>query len=203
MEQNYFGNRYSDKLLSPLISKILFNRVFHRSVLLLLLFYSVGSYSQETAISGLENIHISPGATIITETNEKDLLVITGSSKKICAKETNRDIGQRKTKSERKILNRTKVHIAGNKEKNSKASAKKVVLYSSNSTSNARFDLSNSSQKQATTSAGSPFKNVATFHFEMIAIQRYMYLEKLFSNDILLSTDFSKSFFCRPPPFAI
>jgi asparagine N-glycosylation enzyme membrane subunit Stt3 len=44
-------------------------------------------YSQQPTISGLENIHISEGATIITEHTDNKITVITSSSTKTYSQE--------------------------------------------------------------------------------------------------------------------
>ena len=60
-------------------------------------------YSQQPTISGLENIHISEGATIITEHTDNKITVITSSSTKTYTQEekfliTKIDVNQNKKK---------------------------------------------------------------------------------------------------------
>lgn len=67
MKKTHSLNKYSRGFLLPQSKKTLSARAFVRVFCLLLVFFSVKFYSQETVISGLENIHISDGAAIITE----------------------------------------------------------------------------------------------------------------------------------------
>lgn len=155
MEKNYFGNRYSDKLLSPLISKILFNRVFHRSVLLLLLFYSVGSYSQETAISGLENIHISEGATVIYQDAENNVTVIASSASETSKRRNDRQLERQAPAKHTNILAEKKNAKKAAEQRlirKIQESAQKIAVYNKSSAPNAYFSSSNDYLNQGITS---------------------------------------------------
>lgn len=44
------------------------------------------------------------------------------------------------------------------------------------------------------------FKNELTFHFKALHIPIYVHLEKIYAEEFSLSSQFSKSFFSRPPP---
>lgn len=157
MKKIYSLNKYSSRILILQSKKILPNRVFLcRFIFLFFLFLSIKSYAQESSISGLENIHISLGTTIVTEKSKIEMMVITSSSIKIYTKKADKEIEQKKEFIKSKIVNNNKEKITKRiREKLEKKiieSSKKTVIYSKNSNSNTSFEITNSILKQCTAS---------------------------------------------------
>ena len=158
-------------------------------------------YSQQPTISGLENIHISEGATIIEKKSNKEIIAITSNG-------TQKIINSEKNNSDKKEL------IAKGKDtlknKIAKTSIKKIIktkkisnptiVFNGNSSSESSFHSSGCNHKQINTNQNnydSKFINSESNWIE------YLYVVEV-KQGVLFQVYASKNtkdrFFTRPPP---
>jgi hypothetical protein len=162
--------------------------------------------AQESIITGLENIHISEGATIITEHTDNKITVITSSSTKTYSQEekfliTKIDVNQ----------NKKKVYKKENIAKKSKSNSLKkfeniknfAIFTNTDSESSSSFEIANILQKQCTNRSNigneSLLKPENSWKIALINYQTkdnilYLYYHSKKAND---------SLFARPPPIII
>lgn len=176
----------------------LFFRVF---VVFSFLFFTQNLYSQEATITGLDNVHISEGATIIEKKSNNDIIAITsnGTQKILNSVEGN----SYKKELLAKKKNETKNRIAKNSRKKiikSKEISKPVIVYNKNANTENSFQSSDFNLKQINTNQNnynSKFINPESSWIE------YLYITELkqavlfqVHNSIIVK----KLFFTRPPP---
>lgn len=181
--------------------KILSNVVLCRFVFLFFLFFFIKSFAQESSVYGLENVHISEGATMVTEKSKNEMMVIASSSVRIYAKE----VEKKKEFIKSKIVsdNKEKItkKIREKLEKKIKESGKQVEIYSKNSNSNSSFEITNSILKQCTTSQN----NYDDFFINSLN-DRVVHLNYYQNRDQVLyifyhSKKVEGTLFVRPPPY--
>ena len=162
-------------------------------------------YSQQPTISGLENIHISGGATIVTKKSKNEMMVIASSSVKIYTKKADKEVEKKKEFVKCKIVsdNKEKItkRIREKLEKKIKESGKRVEIYSKNSNSNTSFDITNSILKQCTTNQ----KNYDDSFINSLN-DRVVHLNYYQNRDQVLyifyhSKNVDDFLFARPPPY--
>lgn len=158
-------------------------------------------YSQESTITGLDNVHISEGATIIEKTSNKDIIAITsnGTQKILNSVEGN----SYKKELLAKKKNETKNRIAKNSRKKiikTKEISKPIFVYNKNANSENSFQSSDFNLKQINTNQNnydSKFINPETSWIEYLYVTE---LKQLVLFQIHNSSIVKKSFFTRPPP---
>lgn len=198
-------NKCSSRILVLQMMKILSDGVLCRFVLLFFLFFSIKSYAQDSSISGIENIHISGGATIVTKKSKNEMMVIASSSVKIYTKKADKEVEKKKEFVKCKIVsdNKEKItkRIREKLEKKIKESGKRVEIYSKNSNSNTSFDITNSILKQCTTNQ----KNYDDSFINSLN-DRVVHLNYYQNRDQVLyifyhSKKVEDTLFARPPPY--
>lgn len=204
LKKIYSLNKYSVGIIFPSRYKILFYRILCRFACLFILFFSLKSYSQKTIISGLENIHISEGATMIAENSKDKVTVITASSIKIYPTQKNSDIVKKEAIDKRKLADddtkKTDKNSYEKLIKKIKEAAQFIIIYDINSKSNAYFQTSNHILEQGTTA-----KNDYLNCFLYTKYNWTTYLKNYQSKDNVLylfyhSKKVEDSLFARPPP---
>lgn len=163
-------------------------------------------YSQQVIISGLENIHVSEGATIVTEHPDNKITVITSSSTKTYSQEekfliTKNDVNQ----------NKKKVYKKENIAKKAKSNSLKkfeniknfAIFINTDSESSSSFEIANILQKQCTNRSNNgnesllnPEKSwkIALINYQTKDNILYIFYHSKKAND---------SLFARPPPVFI
>lgn len=161
-------------------------------------------YSQQPTISGLENIHISGGATMVTEKSKNEMMVIASSSVKIYAKKAEKEVEKEKEFTKSKIVsdNKEKItkRIREKLEKKIKESSREVMIYSKNSNSNASFEITNSILKQGITNQNNYVSSFINSENDWVVHLNYYqnrdYALYLFYH----SKKIENTLFARPPP---
>ena len=154
-------------------------------------------YSQQVIISGIENIHISEGATIVAEKSKNEILLITSSSIKVFDKKSNEEISKNKiliTKKEKSHKEELDKKIKSIKK--TANSEKLAHLYETNST----FQMTNSILKQANSNQNNYDLKYNVSETNWI---EYLYLIEVKQGVLFQvhnSSIVKKSFFTRPPP---
>ena len=133
--------------------KDFFSGVSYRCFIVAFLLVCSGLLSQESVVTGLENIHISEGATIITEHTDNKITVITSSSTKTYSQEekfliTKIDVNQNKKKgyTKKNIAKKAK----GNSLKKFENIKNSALFCNTNSESSSSFEITIILQKQCT-----------------------------------------------------
>ena len=149
---------YLDKCSSGLLlPKSILNassiKIFYVFIYFLSIGFSTQMSAQESIITGLENIHISEGATIITEHTDNKITVITSSSTKTYSQEekfliTKIDVNQNKKKvyTKKNIVKKAK----GNSLKKFENIKNSALFCNTNSESSSSFEITIILQKQCT-----------------------------------------------------
>lgn len=149
---------YLDKCSSGLLlPKSILNassiKIFFVFIYFLSIGFSTQMSAQESIITGLENIHISEGATIITEHTDNKITVITSSSTKTYTQEeklliTKIDVNQNKKKgyTKKNIAKKAK----GNSLKKFENIKNSALFCNTNSESSSSFEITIILQKQCT-----------------------------------------------------
>ena len=159
--------------------------------------------AQESIITGLENIHISEGATIITEHTDNKITVITSSSTKTYSQEekfliTKIDVNQNKKKgyTKKNIAKKAK----GNSLKKFENIKNSALFCNTNSESSSSFEITIILQKQCTNRSNngneSLLKPENSWKIALVNYQTkdnilYLFYHSKKAND---------SLFARPPP---
>ena len=170
-------------------------------VFLLILLSYVKTYSQESQIHGLENIHISEGASVVIQNSENKITIITSSSVKSYAKKDSLSKKEHPV-AQRKALE-TKKEIR-DKEKNIKKlqqSAKPDIVYN-NQNSSSNSELSNSTglvKKGINTHNSNQFTFIDPSNYWLHSVICYQRKVNT-SYKIYLSRKEYNSLFARPPP---
>ena len=158
-------------------------------------------YSQQPTISGLENIHISEGATIIEKKSNKDIIAITsnGTQKIINSEKNNSDKKELIAKGKNTLKNKiAKTSIK--KIIKTKKISNPIIVFNGNSSSESSFHASDCNLKQINTNQNnydSKFINSESNWIE------YLYVVEVKQGvlfQIYSSKNTKDSFFTRPPP---
>ncbi len=158
-------------------------------------------YSQQPTISGLENIHISEGATIIEKKSNKDIIAITsnGTQKIINSEKNNSDKKELIAKGKNTLKNKiAKTSIE--KIIKTKKISNPTIVFNGNSSSESSFHSSGCNLKQINTNQNnydSKFINSESNWIE------YLYVVEVKQGvlfQIYISKNTKDSFFTRPPP---
>ena len=158
-------------------------------------------YSQQPTISGLENIHISEGATIIEKKSNKDIIAITsnGTQKIINSEKNNSDKKELIAKGKDTLKNKiAKTSIE--KIIKTKKISNPIIVFNGNSSSESSFHSSGCNLKQINTNQNnydSKFINSESNWIE------YLYVVEVKQGvlfQIYSSKNTKDSFFTRPPP---
>ena len=158
-------------------------------------------YSQQPTISGLENIHISEGATIIEKKSNKDIIAITsnGTQKIINSEKNNSDKKELIAKGKNTLKNKiAKTSIK--KIIKTKKISNPIIVFNGNSSSESSFHSSGCNLKQINTNQNnydSKFINSESNWIE------YLYVVEVKQGvlfQIYISKNTKDSFFTRPPP---
>ena len=158
-------------------------------------------YSQQPTISGLENIHISEGATIIEKKSNKDIIAITsnGTQKIINSEKNNSDKKELIAKGKNTLKNKiAKTSIE--KIIKTKKISNPIIVFNGNSSSESSFHSSGCNLKQINTNQNnydSKFINSESNWIE------YLYVVEVKQGvlfQIYISKNTKDSFFTRPPP---
>ena len=158
-------------------------------------------YSQQPIISGLENIHISEGATIIEKKSNKEIIAITsnGTQKIINSEKNNSDKKELIAKGKDTLKNKiAKTSIE--KIIKTKKISNPIIVFNGNSSSESSFHSSGCNLKQINTNQNnydSKFINSESNWIE------YLYVVEV-KQGVLFQVYASKNtkdrFFTRPPP---
>ena len=159
--------------------------------------------AQESIITGLENIHISEGATIITEHTDNKITVITSSSTKTYSQEekfliTKIDVNQNKKKvyTKKNIAKKAK----GNSLKKFENIKNSALFCNTNSESSSSFEITIILQKQCTNRSNNGnesllkpenSRRIALVNYQTKDNILYLFYHSKKAND---------SLFARPPP---
>ena len=158
-------------------------------------------YSQQPTISGLENIHISEGATIIEKKSNKEIIAITsnGTQKIINSEKNNSDKKELIAKGKNTLKNKiAKTSIK--KIIKTKKISNPIIVFNRNSSSESSFHASDCNLKQINTNQNnydSKFINSESNWIE------YLYVVEVKQGvlfQIYISKNTKDSFFTRPPP---
>ena len=158
-------------------------------------------YSQQPIISGLENIHISEGATIIEKKSNKEIIAITsnGTQKIINSEKNNSDKKELIAKGKDTLKNKiAKTSIE--KIIKTKKISNPIIVFNGNSSSESSFHSSGCNLKQINTNQNnydSKFINSESNWIE------YLYVVEVKQGvlfQIYISKNTKDSFFTRPPP---
>ena len=158
-------------------------------------------YSQQPTISGLENIHISEGATIIEKKSNKEIIAITsnGTQKIINSEKNNSDKKELIAKGKDTLKNKiAKTSIE--KIIKTKKISNPIIVFNGNSSSESSFHSSGCNLKQINTNQNnydSKFINSESNWIE------YLYVVEVKQGvlfQIYSSKNTNDSLFARPPP---
>ena len=199
---------YLDKCSSGLLlPKSILNassiKIFFVFIYFLSIGFSTQMSAQESIITGLENIHISEGATIITEHTDNKITVITSSSTKTYSQEekfliTKIDVNQNKKKvyTKKNIAKKAK----GNSLKKFENIKNSALFCNTNSESSSSFEIANILQKQCTNRSNngneSLLKPENSWKIALVNYQTKDNILYLFYH----SKKINDSLFARPPP---
>lgn len=206
MKKIYFCNKYSVVETSISTKKPIFSGLFFR-VLVIFSFFLISNnlYSQESTITGLDNVHISEGAAIVSRKTTDKIQVITSTSVKIYDKGFNEENRKGKALVKRKTLNEDKEKIGKIKKekliKDLEVSKKTGAIYNADSKSNASFQITNSILKQATTNHNNynvPFLKKGESDW-LARLDYYQNKDKVLYI-FYHSKKVENSLFARPPP---
>ena len=153
-------------------------------------------YSQQPTISGLENIHISDGAAIITEDAEENITVVTAQSVVTYSKrdKSNFDI-PKVVKSNEKTKNSKK-----NVVRKYKAVSENTFVYNKDTHSKNSFFYSNNIERQGVTNS-SHYKDVLLpSKINRIVSLKYFQIKENVLYNFYHSKKVNNSLFARPPP---
>ena len=177
---------------------------YKRFIVLLVVITSLFSsyiYSQQSTFTGLENIHISEGATIIEKKSNKDIIAITsnGTQKIINSEKNNSDKKELIAKGKNTLKNKiAKTSIE--KIIKTKKISNPTIVFNGNSSSESSFHSSGCNHKQINTNQNnydSKFINSESNWIE------YLYVVEV-KQGVLFQVYASKNtkdrFFTRPPP---
>lgn len=204
LKKIYSLNKYSSGKLYPLLKKTPFNGVLCRFVLLFILLFSSKLYSQEIAISGAENLHLSEGTSIITVNSNDKITVITSSSKKTYPLKDKATSTKKEAFTKRKpFTDETKKIAKKNNErlfKKIKKAIKPIIIDDINSESSTSFQVSKSLLEQGTTNQNNFQNSLLETKNDWIS-----YLKDTKSkNHVLYMFYYSRKvdnyLFARPPP---
>ena len=203
-----FKKLYLDKCSSGLLlPKSILNassiKIFFVFIYFLSIGFSTQMSAQESIITGLENIHISEGATIITEHTDNKITVITSSSTKTYSQEekfliTKIDVNQNKKKvyTKKNIAKKAK----GNSLKKFENIKNSALFCNINSESSSSFEITIILQKQCTNRSNngneSLLKPENSWKIALVNYQTKDNILYLF----YLSKKANDSLFARPPP---
>ena len=178
-------------------------KIFFVFIYFLSIGFSTQMSAQESIITGLENIHISEGATIITEHTDNKITVITSSSTKTYSQEekfliTKIDVNQNKKKvyTKKNIAKKAK----GNSLKKFENIKNSALFCNTNSESSSSFEITIILQKQCTNRSNngneSLLKPENSWKIALVNYQTkdnilYLFYHSKKAND---------SLFARPPP---
>ena len=199
---------YLDKCSSGLLlPKSILNassiKIFFVFIYFLSIGFSTQMSAQESIITGLENIHISEGATIITEHTDNKITVITSSSTKTYTQEeklliTKIDVNQNKKKvyTKKNIAKKAK----GNSLKKFENIKNSALFCNTNSESSSSFEITIILQKQCTNRSNngneSLLKPENRWKIALVNYQTKDNILYLFYH----SKKINDSLFARPPP---
>lgn len=181
--------------------KDFFSGVSYRCFIVAFLLVCSGLLSQESVVTGLENIHISEGATIIEKKSNKDIIAITsnGTQKIINSEKNNSDKKELIAKGKNTLKNKiAKTSIE--KIIKTKKISNPTIVFNGNSSSESSFHSSGCNHKQINTNQNnydSKFINSESNWIE------YLYVVEV-KQGVLFQVYASKNtkdrFFTRPPP---
>lgn len=197
---------YLDKCSSGLLlPKSILNassiKIFFVFIYFLSIGFSTQMSAQESIITGLDNVHISEGATIIEKKSNKDIIAITsnGTQKIINSDKNNSDkkelIAKGKNTLKNKIAKTSIKKIIKTKE-----ISNPIIVFNRNSSSESSFQASDCNLKQINTNQNnydSKFINSESNWIE------YLYVVEVKQGvlfQIYSSKNTKDSFFTRPPP---
>ena len=158
-------------------------------------------YSQQPTISGLENIHISEGATIIEKKSNKDIIAITsnGTQKIINSEKNNSDKKELIAKGKNTLKNKiAKTSIK--KIIKTKKISNPIIFFNGNSSSESSFHASDCNLKQINTNQNnydSKFINSESNWIEYLCVVE---VKQGVLFQIYNSKNTKDSFFTRHPP---
>ena len=107
----------------------------------------------------------------------------------------------KKVANKRKTTKKTEINILSDRKKISKkVNTKPKVFFQ-----NIKPDQSNGFNHNRCSTANPTFsyKRELEFHYKVLNVPIHIHLEKSYEEDVLLSSNFSKFFFSRPPPVII
>lgn len=178
-------------------------KIFFVFIYFLSIGFSTQMSAQESIITGLENIHISEGATIITEHTDNKITVLTSSSTKTYSQEekfliTKNDVNQNK----KKVYN--KENIAKKSKSNSLKKFENIknfaIFTNTDSESSSSFEITIILQKQCTNRSNNGnesllkpenSRRIALVNYQTKDNILYLFYHSKKADDFL---------FARPPP---
>ena len=203
LTKHYFDKCSSGLLFPKSILNASSIKIFFVFIYFLSIGFSTQMSAQESIITGLENIHISEGATIITEHTDNKITVITSSSTKTYSQEekfliTKIDVNQNKKKvyTKKNIAKKAK----GNSLKKFENIKNSALFCNTNSESSSSFEITIILQKQCTNRSNngneSLLKPENSWKIALVNYQTkdnilYLFYHSKKAND---------SLFARPPP---
>ena len=168
-------------------------KIFYVFIYFLSIGFSTQMSAQESIITGLENIHISEGATIIEKKSNKEIIAITSNG-------TQKIINSEKNNSDKKELIAKGKNTLKNKIAKTKKISNPTIVFNRNSSSESSFYASGCNHKQINTNQNnydSKFINSESNWIE------YLYVVEV-KQGVLFQVYASKNtkdrFFTRPPP---
>ena len=200
---------YLDKCSSGLLfPKSILNassiKIFYVFIYFLSIGFSTQMSAQESIITGLENIHISEGATIITEHTDNKITVITSSSTKTYSQEekfliSKNDVNQNKKKvyTKKNIAKKAK----GNSLKKFENIKNSALFCNTNSESSSSFEITIILQKQCTNRSNNGNESLLKPENSWkIALVNYQTKDKILYL-FYHSKNVEDFLFARPPPY--
>ena len=171
-------------------------KIFYVFIYFLSIGFSTQMSAQESIITGLENIHISDGAAIITEDAEENITVVTAQSVVTYSKrdKSNFDI-PKVVKSNEKTKNSKK-----NVVRKYKAVSENTFVYNKDTHSKNSFFYSNNIERQGVTNS-SHYKDVLLpSKINRIVSLKYFQIKENVLYNFYHPKKVNNSLFARPPP---
>lgn len=182
--------------------KSIFSSLFFRVFIVFsFLLISHNLYSQESTITGLDNVHISEGAAIIEKTSNKDIIAITsnGTQKILNSVEGNSYkkelLAKKKNETKNRIAKETKRKLLKLKE-----NPKNIIYFNKDSNSKSSFYASISFIKQINTSSNNYDSKFIDSSHNWIEFLFSVALKQSVLFQVYHTKNVKNSFFTRPPP---
>lgn len=205
LKEIYSLNKCSNGLSHPLIKKTLLSRVFYSLVFLFTVLFSIELHSQEIAISGIENIHLSEGVIIVTKKSDGKITFVDAESIKSYSKtsfnktEKKQNISKKKNTSDYKHKKTSPKTTKKAPKLNSKVFST-LTIYDLNSDPKTSFRISDIILRQVNTNENNYNFSFLKENHQWITHPDYFIKSTNFSYIFFYSKKINTSLFTRPPP---